>query len=111
MNEDANRRRVRRRRAAADAGEPPVPKPTEPAPRPAPPKEQHPSRPDKTERSLRGLIGSGPSQVSVSAAMRARDAARPGKEDLAAAERDLTIVRRHYEPRDGGPKPRKGKRQ
>ncbi|HVX45079.1 MAG TPA: hypothetical protein VHC49_14415 [Mycobacteriales bacterium] len=97
MSEDPGRRRVRRRRADA-----PVPKPTEPVPRPAPPKDQ--SRPDKAERSLRGLIGSGPTQVSVSAAMRARDAARPDEQDIAAAERDLTIVRRHYEPHDAKPK-------
>jgi hypothetical protein len=32
--------------------------------------------------------------------MRARDAARPRPEDLAAAERELTIVRRHYTPPD-----------
>jgi hypothetical protein len=30
--------------------------------------------------------------------MRARDAARPTAEDMAAAERDLVIVRRHYVP-------------
>jgi len=52
------------------------------------------------ERGLRGLIGGGSSQVSPAAAMRARDAARPRPEDLARAEAELTIVRRHWSPRD-----------
>jgi hypothetical protein len=30
--------------------------------------------------------------------MRARDASRPTDEDIAAAERDLVIVRRHWTP-------------
>jgi hypothetical protein len=53
-----------------------------------------------SERGLRGLVGGGASQVSVSAAMRARDAARPSAQDLAAAERDLPIVRRGWVPRE-----------
>ncbi|WP_432831188.1 hypothetical protein [Dactylosporangium sp. CA-092794] len=53
-----------------------------------------------SERGLRGLVGGGASQVSVSAAMRARDAARPSDDDLAAAERDLQIVRRGWVPRE-----------
>jgi hypothetical protein len=53
-----------------------------------------------SERGLRGLVGGGASQVSVSAAMRARDAARPTDEDLAAADRDLQIVRRGWVPRE-----------
>jgi len=52
------------------------------------------------ERGLRGLIGGGSSQVTPAAAMRARDAARPRPEDLARAETELTIVRRHWSPRD-----------
>ncbi|HEX2419010.1 MAG TPA: hypothetical protein VHJ83_12955 [Micromonosporaceae bacterium] len=60
-----------------------------------------------TERGLRGLLGSGSSQVSVSAAARARDAARPTEEDVRRAEQDLTIVRRRWVPREpfrpGGP--------
>jgi hypothetical protein len=52
------------------------------------------------ERGLRGLVGAGNSQLTTGAALRARDAARPTKADLAAAERDLTIVRRHWVPRD-----------
>jgi hypothetical protein len=53
------------------------------------------------ERGLRGLVGGGSSQVSPTAAMRARDAARPRPEDLARAEAELAIVRRHWTPREG----------
>jgi hypothetical protein len=56
--------------------------------------------PTPVERGLRGLVGGGSSQVSPAAALRARDAARYRDEDLARAERDLIIVRRHWTPRD-----------
>jgi hypothetical protein len=58
------------------------------------------SGPDEreVERGLRGLVGGGASQVSVAAAMRARDAARPSDEDLAAAEANLMIIRRGWTP-------------
>jgi hypothetical protein len=52
------------------------------------------------ERGLRGLVGGGSSQVTPAAAMRARDAARARPEDLARAEAELAIVRRHWSPRD-----------
>jgi hypothetical protein len=58
-----------------------------------------------TERGLRGLVGSGSSQVSVAAALRARDASRPREDDLAAAEAQLVIVRRGWVPRDDLPRP------
>nr|WP_127546896.1 hypothetical protein [Actinoplanes sp. OR16] len=58
----------------------------------------------ETERGLRGLVGSGSSQVSVGAALRARDASRPSDEDMAAAERDLPIVRRNWLPREDLPR-------
>lgn len=51
------------------------------------------------ERGLRGLVGSGSSQVSVGAAARARDAARPTDEDVRAAE-ELPLVRRNWVPRE-----------
>jgi hypothetical protein len=51
-----------------------------------------------TEQALRGIVGAGPTQVPVHAAMRARDASRPRPEDLARAERELPIVRRGYVP-------------
>jgi hypothetical protein len=56
------------------------------------------------ERGLRGLVGSGSSQVSVGAALRARDAARPGDEHIADAEADLVIVRRNWIPREELPR-------
>lgn len=61
---------------------------------------------DQGERGLRGLVGSGSSQVSVGAAMRARDAARPTDEQLAEAEANLTIVRRNWMPREDLPRGR-----
>src|SRR5207248_7880061 len=60
-------------------------------------------RRDPAERGLRGLVAAGPSQVGVIGAMRARDASRPRPEDLEAAERELTIVRRYYVPPEGSP--------
>jgi hypothetical protein len=54
----------------------------------------------EAERGLRGLVGGGSSQVSVAAAMRARDATRPTADDLAAAEANLMIIRRGWTPPD-----------
>ncbi len=59
---------------------------------------------EESERGLRGLVGSGASQVSVTAALRARDAARPTDADLAEAEAHLVIVRRNWVPRDELPR-------
>ncbi len=58
----------------------------------------------EAERGLRGLVGSGASQVGTGAAMRARDAARVTDADLAAAEANLLIVRRGWVPRDDLPR-------
>lgn len=55
------------------------------------------------ERGLRGIVGAGPSQVTGLSAMRARDAAKPTAADLAAAERDVVVVHRHYVPPDALP--------
>lgn len=60
----------------------------------------------EVERGLRGLVGSGSSQVSVGAALRARDAARPTDAQLEEAEQDLTIVRRNWTPREELPRNR-----
>lgn len=60
--------------------------------------------PEEGERGLRGLVGSGSSQVSVTAALRARDAARPSDADLAEAEARVVIVRRNWIPRDELPR-------
>jgi len=56
--------------------------------------------PSPAERGLRGLVGGGSSQVSPNMALRARDAARPRPEDLSRAEAELTVVRRHWAPRE-----------
>ena len=55
---------------------------------------------NESERGLRGLVGAGSSQVSIAAAMRARNASQPSDDDLAAAERSLAIIRRGYVPTD-----------
>ncbi|KKK06805.1 hypothetical protein LQ51_06025, partial [Micromonospora sp. HK10] len=59
---------------------------------------------EEGDRGLRGLVGSGSSQVSVTAALRARDAARPTEDDLAEAEARVVIVRRNWVPREELPR-------
>ncbi|MGC5020636.1 hypothetical protein [Micromonospora sp. DT47] len=71
---------------------------------PAPRARRGGSGADEGERGLRGLVGSGSSQVGISAALRARDAARPTDEDLAEAEARLVIVRRNWVPREDLPR-------
>jgi hypothetical protein len=93
---DAPRRR-RRVRHPAETGREPAPTGEAGPDLTPPPAEAEPVAP---ERGLRGLLGGGSSQVSTGAALRARDAARPTAADLAAAEADLLIVRRHWTPRD-----------
>ncbi|GAA2711737.1 hypothetical protein ACFY2R_27145 [Micromonospora olivasterospora] len=56
------------------------------------------------ERGLRGLVGPGSSQVGLSAALRARDAARPTEEDMTEAEARVVIVRRNWVPREDLPR-------
>src|SRR4051794_31756323 len=91
----ARRRRTRGRSdpvvADSDAG------PVAPSPAPDP---RAAKRDRDAERGLRGLVGAGPTQVQVGAALRARDASRPTEEDLRRAEQDIVIVRRHYVPPD-----------
>jgi hypothetical protein len=60
----------------------------------------------EAERGLRGLVGSGSSQVSVGAALRARDAARPSDAQLAEADESLPIIRRNWVPREELPRNR-----
>jgi hypothetical protein len=55
-------------------------------------------RSDPSERGLRDLVGAGPSQLGPVRAMRVRDANRPTAEDLAEAEQDVAIIRRHWTP-------------
>ncbi|SDJ36282.1 hypothetical protein SAMN05444157_3006 [Frankineae bacterium MT45] len=62
---------------------------------------QNPRRTDpaaRTERALHELVGGGRTQVSLSKAARARDINRPTEQELAEAERDVTIVRRNWRP-------------
>ena len=56
------------------------------------------AQPRDPDRNWRELAGAAPSQVGVSGAMRARDLNRPTPEDLAAAERDVVIIRRQWQP-------------
>jgi hypothetical protein len=51
-----------------------------------------------TDRHWRDLTANSPSQVGVGGALRARDVARPGPEEIAAAERDVVLVRRQWQP-------------
>jgi len=55
-------------------------------------------REEAAERSLRSLVTTRSTQVSSTAALRAREVALPSDADLAAAELELVIVRRHYVP-------------
>lgn len=87
-DEEAGARR-RRRRTRVE------PRPPRSEPAPSVPKPQQPA---DDERALRGLVGAGESQLSVAAAMRARDASRPTDDDLAAAERDVVVVHRNHVP-------------
>lgn len=101
----AQRRRRRRRSTRAEGPPPPVP--TEPAAdtkaEPAPPatkaaRRRRPARDTGTERGLRDLVGAGRSELGVDGALRGRDVNRPTEQDLAAAERDVVIVRRNWKP-------------
>ncbi|WP_373312118.1 hypothetical protein [Asanoa siamensis] len=69
-----------------------------------------PAEDREAERGLRGLVGSGASQVSPTAAMRARDASRPSAAEDAEAMERLVVVRRNWVPREdlprGGARPR-----
>lgn len=120
MTDGGGTRRRSRRRATAHQGPPPpaaqpTPEPTTPDPAPtraavaeqAPPtRTDHPKQ-KKTQpkggrasspRGERDLAGSGTSQVGPTGAMRARDLNRPTDADLAQAEAELEIVRRHWAP-------------
>lgn len=89
--------------AIEDTSDEPVPPR---APRRARPTSGAPYDDREAERGLRGLVGSGSSQVSVGAALRARDATRPTEEQLAEAEQNLVIIRRNWTPREDLPRNR-----
>jgi hypothetical protein len=74
--------------------------PAEPAEPTTPPRRDR-RTPRDSERGWRDLAGNSPSQVGVGGALRARDVARPSAADLAAADRDVVIVRRKWQPPDG----------
>lgn len=102
---DAPRRR--RRVRSESSGPSPVPSPAALAAMTSPihdedtpPADASAGEDREVERGLRGLVGGGSSQVSVAAAMRARDATRPTAEDLASAEANLMIIRRGWTPPD-----------
>ena len=63
---------------------------------PAGENQERSARDTSGDRGLREIVGAGPSQLGVSGALRGRDVNRPTAEDLAAAERDVVIVRRHW---------------
>jgi len=112
-----HRRRERRRTGAAPPGPDEAPREYAAQSRPAPVEEPPPipapqvavakrksrARHSDVERGLRGIVGAGPSQVGLLGAMRARDAAKPSAEEMAAAERDVVVVRRHYVAPDSLP--------
>jgi hypothetical protein len=93
----AERRKRTRRRADAPQG-PPPPRATEAAAADAAPRPPRQHRDHHAERGLRDLVGAGHSQLGVSGALRGRDVNRPSEQDLAEAERDVVIVRRHWKP-------------
>jgi hypothetical protein len=106
----AGRRRRRRRRATRAEGpprpsaaqpavtaEPPATVPAETAPA-KPARKRRAPRESSVDRGLRDLVGAGNSQLGVDGALRARDVNRPTAEELAQAERDVVIVRRHWKP-------------
>ncbi len=67
-------------------------------PTPAPHGGPRDRRIDNTERALRGLVTTRGTQVSWSAATRAREVAAPSAADLARAAEEVVIVRRNYTP-------------
>jgi len=87
----------RRRRATAAQGPPPEHAAPAPSTSEAAPKKRAAHR-DTSERGLRDIVGAGPSALSESAALRARELNRPTDEDLAEAERTVVIVRRNWKP-------------
>jgi hypothetical protein len=92
--------------AAAPGGHSAEPKPAEPRARRS--GDARKARPrvasvDPAERGLRDLVGAGRSQLGVNGALRGRDVNRPTEADLADAEANLVIVRRHWQPADKRP--------
>lgn len=99
-------RRTRRTRSAtgspADAppapAAPVVPAAARQASAPPAPRARRSRADSSAERLLRSLVSTRPTQLSPTAAMRAREWAIPTSDDLAAAAEGLVIVRRNYVP-------------
>lgn len=103
----ADRRREKRRRSRTDRANEPARAEVTAAPA-QPDGAAAPRRLRRTgsDRAAQALEGNRATQVPSSEAMRARDWAAPTAEDLATAEAELVIVRRHYKPPE--PLPSKG---
>ena len=98
LGRPSNRPAPRRAPAGSPGGHPPRP-PVDRRPTGADAgRRTRPGGSDNGERSLRSLVTTRSTQVSPTAAMRAREVALPDAADLAAAEAELVIVRRHYVP-------------
>ena len=84
---------------AAGETSPPAHHVEPPEPRRAPkPRRDRGSRSDSEDRSLRALVSLRGTQVPTDLAVRAREFATPTPEDLAAADAEVVLVRRHYVP-------------
>jgi len=96
-----HRTRQRRRTAAAanaaDAADAAAPSAPPSSGDPAPKAERRAPR-RRAGGELHDLAGTGHSQLGPVGALRGRDVNRPTDDDLAEAERELTIVRRHWTP-------------
>ncbi|WP_073391362.1 hypothetical protein [Jatrophihabitans endophyticus] len=95
MTQDDERPRRRRRRRPSTAPGAPAASSTPSSPPPSPSGKR---RDAAADRALRDVVGSGASQLSASRALRARDLHRPTDDELAAAERDVQLVRRNWQP-------------
>ncbi len=100
MGEPTSSAHRRRRRATSAQGAPPArPEPPVIVPQPTPPvRVPSANKRDVSEPGLRDIVGAGRSRVGVVGAMRGRDVNRPSDDDLAEAERELAVVRRHWAP-------------
>ena len=67
-------------------------------PTPGPGRGGRDRRVDSAERALRGLVTTRGTQISWSAATRARVVSAPTQQDLEAADAEVTLVRRNYTP-------------
>lgn len=96
---ERHRRRRRAPRAAAAEDRAGTPPPTERDAEPAGEGRTVERRQRRGESTgLRGIVGAGPSQLGVSGALRGRDVNRPTDDDIAEAEQDVHLVRRHWKP-------------